>query len=472
MFVGRNEELSYLEEEWETPGFRMPIVYGRRRVGKTMLLERFSEGRKTLFFTAGNDEAENTAQLRRLMARTGIYSDAGNMTGLLDDIFAASERERFLFVIDEYPNLEYSAPEITSELQKIIDRHVSTSKLFLALCGSSISFMKDRVLSYGSPLFGRRTSQMCVSPFTVFESAKFFDGIGFQDLCEIYGLVGGTPRYLEQIDHTMPFAEILRRNFLRPESYLFGEAEFLFRQELPEPRLYKHLLAIVGGKARKGSEIVDRMSALGISREKSKKMLNVLVDIEILKEVNCVGNPAKSLYYIDDCYFRFWNTFIQKVETQVVTRNFRPAIAYIEEKYQEYMGQVFETICKQWLIKENISGNLPLDIAKIGKWWGMDNTAREQAEIDIVAGNYHGDMIFCECKWRNEKTDVAEVEKLVRRSSLVKEKKESWFYVFSRSGFTDACLDLVRDSSRFMLLDMETMDLGDKNVPQALVVKP
>ena len=95
-----------------------------------------------------------------------------------------------------------------------------------------MSFMEHQVLGYQSPLYGRRTAQIKVEPFDVFDSAKLLKGLSAEDAVAWYGMVGGIPLYLEQCDTSATLKRNMAENLLRVDSFLYGEPDSYLQQEL------------------------------------------------------------------------------------------------------------------------------------------------------------------------------------------------------------------------------------------------
>ena len=210
-FIGRERELRTLEQLYETGTFQMPVIYGRRRVGKTSLINKFVESKPAVVFTA----RESSAKENRIALSTAVaeFSQDDGLAALdapapvfesfdaaFEQVFRIARSRRIVFVIDEYPYLAQSYRPVSSLLQAKIDDEKDASGLYLVLCGSSMSFMEHQVLGYQSPLCGRRTAQIKVELFDVFDSAKLLKGLSAEDAVAWYGMVGGIPLYLEQCD--------------------------------------------------------------------------------------------------------------------------------------------------------------------------------------------------------------------------------------------------------------------------------
>ena len=134
----------------------------------------------------------------------------------LEYVFKISESERLVLVIDEYPYVAKSSKSLASTLQMLIDKNKDNSKLMLILCGSSMSCMEDNVLAYKAPLYGRRTAQMKILPFDFGDACKYFNRFSPEDMAMVYGLVGGTPQYLLQMDDHISIEDNIKNVFLKP----------------------------------------------------------------------------------------------------------------------------------------------------------------------------------------------------------------------------------------------------------------
>ena len=174
MFIGRNAELSKLNEMYASGKFECVIIYGRRRVGKTTLIKEFIKDKKAIYFAAREADGQVNlvgfskdvyAVTAKELANNAVFSD---WEKAIDYIYQISRDTRIILAIDEYPYLAGGYRPISSILQAHIDMHFKDSKLFLILCGSSMSLMERQVLAYKSPLYGRRTAQFKILPFNFF----------------------------------------------------------------------------------------------------------------------------------------------------------------------------------------------------------------------------------------------------------------------------------------------------------------
>ena len=153
----------------------------------------------------------------------GMETSFLSFQAALEYVFKLAENETLILVIDEYPYAARSSKSLASTLQFLIDKYKETSKLMLILCGSSMSYMEDQVLAYKSPLYGRRTAQMKVLPFDFEETCRYFSGFSAEDKALVYGIAGGTPQYLLQMDDRLSIEDNIKNTYLNPISFLYEE---------------------------------------------------------------------------------------------------------------------------------------------------------------------------------------------------------------------------------------------------------
>lgn len=179
MFIGRENELNTLNRLYNSDKFEFAVIYGRRRVGKTALINEFVNDKDNIFFTGVETNAkQNLDNFSSCIMEynTGLATGASfnNFQAALEYVFELAKTKRIVLVIDEYPYVARASKSLASTLQLLIDKNKDTSKLFLILCGSSMSYMEDHVLAYKAPLYGRRTAQFKIKPFEFSEVCPLF----------------------------------------------------------------------------------------------------------------------------------------------------------------------------------------------------------------------------------------------------------------------------------------------------------
>jgi len=460
MFIGREKELQNLNQLYTKKGFQFPVIYGRRRVGKTALINEFVKGKEAIFFTG----LETTAKQNLENFSKAVFDFLGgfgtapvfpNFQEALEYIFALSKKKRIVLVIDEYPYVAKSYKGFASVLQVLIDKYQDTSKLFLILCGSSMSFMEEKVLGYKSPLYGRRTAQFRIVPFDFFESRRYLKNFSALDMALVYGITGGTPQYLLQMNDNFSIEKNIKNTFLNTTSYLFEEPNNLLQQEVREPAVYNAIITAIATGSTKLSEI---SSKIGEETSACSIYLKNLISLGIIKKEKPIAEKSsrKTIYVIADNMFRFWYRFVPG--NMSVIQNGMTEIAYknISERLPSYMGIVFEDICKQYLWKLNREGKTAITFMDLGRWWGGDPETKSEVEIDILATANKDSAIFCECKWINENVDLATLETLIKRSNLFS-FGEKYFYLFAKNGFTNSCVKRANELGDVTLVSYRDM---------------
>ncbi len=431
MFYGRKKELSLLEERYDHNGFEFLPVYGRRRVGKTSLLKEFSKGKNHVFFTASEGTLEYN--LSRLASKILDANVEASIETVMDIIRKRAEKERFLLIIDEYPRLIKRSTLFQDKLQELIDEIHEESKLFLILCGSSISIMEHEVLGYKSPLYGRRTGSMELNPLNLWESLDILSGFDRGTALRIYGMVGGIPLYLLQFRPSETLERNLEISFLRQDSFFINEHLMTLIEEFENPATYYSVLTAVASGRSKASEISDYTK---LDVPTTTKFLANLESIRMVTKDRPVDNPDGKMtrYSISDPFMRF--QFGRVLPTLESGSDMEDMVTEILRLHETDMGLVFEDMCTEYLISR-FGG-------RIGRWWGSDPVTKKQEEIDIVLTSMSGGRrsgLFVECKYRNEKVGQDILDTLMHRASLVKGYDERRYALFSKSGFKDGMDD-------------------------------
>ena len=455
MFIGRERELSALNKLYKSNKFEFAVIYGRRRVGKTALINEFIGNKKAIYFMGVESNAKQNLEnfSKSIMEfASGIETESSfiSFQAALEYVFKLAENERIILAIDEYPYVARSSKSLASTLQLLIDKYKDNSKLMLILCGSSMSYMEDHVLAYKAPLYGRRTAQMKLLPFDFEETCRYFKNFSDEDKALIYGVAGGTPQYLLQMDDNLSVEDNIKNTYLNPISFLYEEPTNLLKQEVREPAIYTAIITAIATGSSRMSEI---SSKVGEDTNVCTNYIKNLINLGIVQKETPYGEKPsrKSVYSIEDNMFRFWYRFV--LENNSIIARGAADLVYkrIEPQLSDYMGKVFEEICKQYLWKQLLSGNCPVEFSSLGRWWGNDPTEKSQTEIDIMGEQDKNTALFAECKWTNEKVGLGVLETLIKRSNLFSYKTKH-YYLFSKFGFTKGCIDKTNELCNVSLI--------------------
>lgn len=460
MFVGRTKELETLESLYKKDKFEFVVIYGRRRVGKTALINKFIEHKKAIYYVGvESNERQNLENFSKCIiefeSKIDTKTTFGSFQYALDYVFNLSLKKRFILVIDEYPYVARAVKSLSSTLQLLIDKYKDKSHLMIILCGSSMSYMEDNILSYKAPLYGRKTSQIEITPFTFAETCSYLNDFSKEDKAVLYGVFGGTPQYLLQIDHKLSVEDNIKNNFLNPNSSLYEEPLNLLKQEVREVSLYNAIIGAIASGASKMSEISNR---IGVETNLCSTYLKNLLTLGIIIRETPYGEDIsrKAIYSLSDNMFRFYYRFV--IENYSLISRGGKDIAYrrIKPYLSNYMGKVFEDICKQYLWKLLLEEKSPIEFNSLGRWWGNNPFEKKQVEIDIMAKQDKNTALFSECKWTNEKIDSSLLLSLINKSKIFS-YKNVYYFLFSKSGFTDACIELTKAKKNVFLISYNDM---------------
>ncbi|ELZ05248.1 ATP-binding protein [Natrialba asiatica] len=459
-FYDREAELDALETAFESPGHEFYVVYGRRRVGKTELLKEFCGEQPHLYFLA-SQEAESR-QREKFVEKVADYFDdrVPRIDGWDDAFDYLGEKlaaEPLIVVIDEFPYLVEENDSLPSYLQSFVDERLQDTESMLALCGSSVSTMESEILAHESPLYGRRTGQIDLQPFS-FQQAREAIAYDFEDAIRSYAVTGGTPMYLTLFDYTQPLAENIQTEVLSPTAVLYNEPEFLLRTELRNPARYMSILEAVATGHTTPNEIAG---ATGIDSGPLSKYLQTLRRLRLIDREVPVTASAKqskrSRYLVADEFLRFWFRFVEPNRSSIEEA---PAVVYnntIEPNLPDYVATTFEDVCREavWAAIRRDEHELG-PYSEVGRWWYGED------EIDIVGLAPDDDrVLLAECKWTTEPVGYSLATTLQDNAEQVRwgpNARDEEFALFSKSGFVDGLAEELDDNwSLFSLAEMDTL---------------
>ena len=455
-FVDRVSEIETLNNEYRKEEATFVVLYGRRRVGKTALINHFCEDKRTIYFLATEEnESENRNAFKNLVAET-FNNDllAESSLNSWDPIFKVvateSKNERLVLVIDEFQYLGKANASFPSIMQKVWDTILSKSNIMLILCGSLINMMTSQVLNYNSPLYGRRTSQIKLKQIDFSYYHEFNEKLSLDEQIMRYAVTGGVPKYINIFQDEEDIYTTIKKNILSTNAFLYAEPEFLLQKEVSEIGSYFSILKTIAAGNHKLGKIA---AALEVHQTKLTSYLKNLMDLDIIeREVPITEeHPEKSkmgLYNIKDNFIAFWFKFVYPNKSLLESGR----SDFVEEKIRKnlidnHVSYVYEDICRQrtWdLLSDSLMFN------RVGRWWGA-----KDVEIDIVAYDSNGkDILFGECKYSKNKKGLSVLDALKDKSREVKwnmENRKEHFVIFSKSGFTDELLEYAEDNHNVYL---------------------
>jgi len=417
-FYNRKSELEELKtnEKISKKHKAMIVITGRRRVGKTELIQKFFSKRNGiyLFVNPKKTSKELLSEFSSILtAELSLpkYVKISTWGDFLKVLFDYSKKKRMLIAIDEFQRFLNIDKSIIFQLQEAWD--VSKGKMFLVLSGSSIGMIKKIFIEQKAPLFKRAHNILTLKPFDFKTIHLILEDCGIKSMEEqirFYSIFGGIPMYymfiqdygLKDLESTIDYL------LLRDKAPLGNEVSDILIEEFGKeiPTYYAILTAISLGKTTP-NEIAGyagiKETSLAPYIENLSKILGVVKrEIPITEKKH--WKSKKGRYFLKDDFFRFWFEYIYRNMSYREIGNYEVIKKKINSGIDAFIGISFEGFCKETLLKLNKSGKTPFPFEKIGRQWGKikGKPKGENAyEIDIVALNEKNkEILFCECKWK------------------------------------------------------------------------
>lgn len=439
-FIDRAFELQTLERLYSSQSGSLLILYGRRRIGKTALIQRFMANKAGLYFLATEEnEAENLGYFRNLLSdylSNDLLRDAGGLGwDRLAALLAAGEGKKLL-VIDEFQYLCKANPAFSSVMQRLYDTVLKPAGVMVILCGSHINMMESETLKYESPLYGRRDAQIRLGPIPFRDYHSFFSELREDELIQYYAVTGGVPRYIEMLTGASDIRQAVRQHILDPQSMLFEEPVFLLSHEVRELGSYFTVLKTIAAGNHRPSAIAGVM---GIPQTNLSKLLSTLISLDILERRVPVTEPQpekskKALYRIKDHFLSFWFRFVYPYRSSLSLRDISEAEAKLDVSFiSQHVSDVYEDICAEKLWDMSGKKAFGCALQKEGNWW--DN----RTGIDLMGFGTDGQtMVFAECKYHERPVGPSVLTQLQNKARAVtweSDQRIAHFVLFSRNGF-------------------------------------
>ncbi len=442
-FYYREKELDIISRFINSEKKRALAIYGRRRTGKTELILKALESLDDSYYFQINSFDYDTSLIDfKSILKRGKEDTILDSLNTFKDVFKYLNKDKKIIVIDEFPFLAKKNGDVCVEFQYIID-HCLNDNIKLILLGSNRSFMKGQIEDSNSPLYGRFDEIIYLRPFTYKEIKALFKD---EQAMHVYALTGGVAQYVMFFKEYKSVSKAIDDLYFNRDGRLFLESGNYLNQELKDATTYNLILRFLGSSAKKASDIA---SYVKIDNRAIYAYLNKLEELNIIEVVkNPLSNKSDKRYHILDLYLRFAYTFIEPNVSLIISLEEKAKPFVLDQRFDEYLGFVYEEIIRDSLYDYALIGKLNFMPTNIGKWWGniMVNGKWIESEIDIVGIN-KDDVLFGECKYRNKKVGIKELESLKYKSQFIlKEGQKAHYLLASQSGFTNDLLSIRDDS--------------------------
>ena len=470
----REHEWSALERfaSSERAGATLGLVYGRRRQGKTYLLEALVEVVGGTYVTAlEQSAAQNLARF------AAAYQRAEHTQGRI--VFASWEEALSallsldgLVVIDELPYLLQTAPELPSVLQALLSPRspvARQSRTRLVLCGSALSTMRG-LLAGSAPLRGRAALELMVHPFSFHDAARYWGTALDPELSVmLHALVGGTPAYLDMCgsapSSVSEFDDWVVTTLLDPASAMFREGSVLLAEEprITDAAVYFSVLGAISEGATRRGEIA---ATVGRPETALGHALKVLTETQLVLALDDALKRRRTTYHIAEPVLRFHQLVVAPNEARLV----RHRSAEVWEEVSDTVlsriyGPHFEHLARAWCTESASATTLGGTASQVAPSVVACIKHREGHEVDVVVleNKPHAKqriIAIGEAKWRSAPMDTSHLERLIHVRDLL-DVTSTRLLCFSKSGFTPALVSTARDRSDVELVDLTRIYDGD-----------
>ncbi|MEK6959597.1 MAG: ATP-binding protein [Nanoarchaeota archaeon] len=424
-FIDRTEETRVLERDWATRKNAFIVVFGRRRIGKTRLVENFVKDKDGAHYTAEDSNKKvQINEFKQIMAshlndEFLSKQEIGDWGALFAYLTKTLDKNKKMYIwIDELSYLIKNDDSLTSVLQKFIDSFQTDSRIFLIVSGSIFGLMNEKILSHSSPLYGRRTRDILLGPIPSGFIREFIH-FSQEDAIKTSMTINGIPEYLKVASAFDTYKDFIQNEFFKPEGYFYREPFFLLSQEFREIKTYFSIIhAIAYGNSRPS----DIANFVGLDAREIYPYLELLINYGfVARETSMLGDRKIGLYHIKDNFLDFWFNLVHKNRESIERGNYKAN----EKELNMYLGKRFEIF-----IRENLHLFFE-EFDSAGRWW------HKGQEIDIVAVNETARTImFGECKWQDRADAWKIAKELAEKSKLAEwhngQRKEQ-FMIFAKS---------------------------------------
>lgn len=433
-FVNRRSELAALFEWWERD-IRPALIWGRRRVGKSALIERFGEltGARVLAHTgAGRPAARELAMVSRRAAavtRTGLR-DPGmvpyrDWDDALEHLASQAEDEPLLLVLDEFPELIATAPDLPGILRAFLDRLPTSSKLKIIICGSAVRSM-EALREYRAPLYGRFDLTLHVHPFRPHEAAEMLPRLSPADRAVVYGILGGIPLYLSWWNQDLPVRQNLLRLACQPGSRLQSEGRLILATEADHGDLPGVALNAIATGATRFSELSN------VLRANPTRTLDRLTELRLIERLSPVTEDERRsknrIYRITDDFLAFYLGPLSRYQPEIERGLGESIVDALLDHLDDHIGASYEEAFRYHLRRLASEGALGPKVVAIGPWWTRDGNDEIDAVVMAERDKKRTPVLVGECKW-GKRVDAARIKAtLIRKATSLTSASEDLRY--------------------------------------------
>lgn len=454
IFIGRNDEKKRILDAAEAGEASIIVIYGRRRVGKTELIEHTLGGRNLLKLE-GVEVGDTQAQMVRVLYQLSKALGDSNITRmqfntwleLFDFIADKISKGKWTLYLEELQWLAQYKDELISDLKYVWDNRLRHNPdLLLVLCGSSPSFMRNQVI-HSKALYNRSIHEINLSEFSLKETQAFLGKRSHREIMDAYLTVGGIPEYLKRINHDSSIQIGICEQSFKKDSYFSNEKNRIFISSFATNVHYEAIIDYLSQvKFANKKDIEKHLHITG-----GGNLTNVLKDLELCGFIErytpfqANNNSNLVRYCIADSYLRFYFKFISPLSDRIQQGDYNkaPLHALNMESYQRWLGFSFERFCrKHSLLIATIIGFSAVRY-KSGAFFSRTTIKEETGyQIDLIFDRADHVLTICEIKYTQGTVGVEVIDSFEKKLSLMpdRENKTIEKVLISANGASDSLL--------------------------------
>ncbi|MBE5866686.1 MAG: AAA family ATPase [Lachnospiraceae bacterium] len=337
-FMGRETELNYLNQHYESHGSRILVVYGQKGVGKTTLLQKFSKGKPCAYYIA---RSCSDREQRFQWGQEFLPANRDDKDGLFpeyEEIFASmtysvAEEGKCVLIVDEFHHLIKGEATFFNRLIQYVQ--ACQRPHFVILCSSAAGWVENNMVSKIGSAATAISGFMKIRDLNVRQMQEIFNDYSEDDCIQLYSILGGVPGLWKRTDSRLSAKNNIIWNILNPYSAIYGEMSGCLLEDLRETAVYNTILSSMANGSIK---LNDMYRHTGFSRAKISVYLKNLMEIDLVEKIGA------GMYRISKPYVRFYFRFIYSNQSRL--EKLTPEQFYLEVVEDAFPGFVREAYRK------------------------------------------------------------------------------------------------------------------------------
>ncbi len=430
MFYGRDLEFKELERRYRLKESQLVVIYGRRRIGKTALLESFKDNKKNLWFDGvenQNTEFQISKFLNDFSKQTNDPMSAKlQLSGWIDALelltkYIQSQKTKTVLILDEFQWLACGQTKLVSLIKSYWDNHWKQKNTMLIICGSVAHYIFKKVVR-SKALYGRINWELQLSDLPPVETRKFVSKRSPYEALKYMLIFGGVPKYFEEIDQKTSFKENINDLFFKKNSFFVNEIDKVFYSQFRESQNYKKIILCLSKKNMSLSELAASLKIP--SGGGFKSYLDNLEKAGFIRNYVSQGATGRRnvKYKLFDPYLNFYFKFVDQHQ-RLIQQNEKQNLftSLVEKKWTPWLGIAFEVFCLRnaYLIAE-IAG-FAADVISMAPYFSAKD---EKFQIDLIFTRADNILTVCEIKFYDKPVGTDIIPEVKRKLLLLPKTKK------------------------------------------------